>query len=46
MKCEGGTARSYFSPVSAQEIVSVGLPSVAAAGFWPRLAGVSQAGHH
>jgi len=37
---------SCFSPVSAQEIVSVGLPSVAAAGFWPGIVRVSRCGHH
>lgn len=45
MKCEGGTAKSCFSPVAAEENVSLGHSGVATAGFWP-WTGICQGGNH
>lgn len=45
IKCEGGTAKSCFSPVSAQGSVSLGHFSVATAGFW-RWIGICRGGNH
>lgn len=44
MKCEGDTAKSCFSPVSAEGNVSLRHSSVATAGFWPWI-GISQGGN-
>lgn len=45
VKCEGGTAKSCFSPVSARGNVSLECSRVATAAFWPWI-GICQGGNH